>query len=194
MPPRRHHPSRGARRSGTPTPWPSSTPSSHELERGDVDLDRLAGQVRRAADARPLLPRSARRRPHRGHPHRRRPRRRARAAAPPAATDGVAGDPTGTDRPPRERGRAPEHPRRRRRGRGAGSREVLDAEIEPVGRRSTPTWSTRSRRSAASCSAGGKRLRPAFCHWAYVGAGGDPTHRRPPSTPAPPSSCSTPSP
>jgi geranylgeranyl diphosphate synthase type I len=23
--------------------------------------------------------------------------------------------------------------------------------------------------------AGGKRLRPAFCHWAYVGAGGDPT-------------------
>jgi geranylgeranyl diphosphate synthase type I len=22
--------------------------------------------------------------------------------------------------------------------------------------------------------AGGKRLRPAFCHWAYVGAGGDP--------------------
>src|ERR1700737_204717 len=23
--------------------------------------------------------------------------------------------------------------------------------------------------------AGGKRLRPAFCHWAYVGAGGPPT-------------------
>jgi len=25
--------------------------------------------------------------------------------------------------------------------------------------------------------AGGKRLRPAFCHWAFVGAGGDPTDR-----------------
>ncbi|MBV8950338.1 MAG: polyprenyl synthetase family protein, partial [Actinobacteria bacterium] len=23
-------------------------------------------------------------------------------------------------------------------------------------------------------AAGGKRLRPAFCHWAFVGAGGDP--------------------
>ena len=27
----------------------------------------------------------------------------------------------------------------------------------------------------ALVDAGGKRLRPAFCHWAYVGAGGDPT-------------------
>ncbi|HVF13828.1 MAG TPA: polyprenyl synthetase family protein [Acidimicrobiales bacterium] len=26
--------------------------------------------------------------------------------------------------------------------------------------------------------AGGKRLRPAFCHWAFVGAGGDPADRR----------------
>ena len=26
--------------------------------------------------------------------------------------------------------------------------------------------------------AGGKRLRPAFCHWGFVGAGGDPTDRR----------------
>src|SRR3954468_20724678 len=27
---------------------------------------------------------------------------------------------------------------------------------------------------AALGNAGGKRLRPAFCHWAFVGAGGDP--------------------
>ena len=41
--------------------------------------------------------------------------------------------------------------------------------------------------------AGGKRLRPAFCYWAFVGAGGDPDDPGS-STPAPPSSCSTPSP
>ena len=30
-------------------------------------------------------------------------------------------------------------------------------------------------------AAGGKRLRPAFCHWAFIGRGGDPAdrHRRP---------------
>ena len=30
----------------------------------------------------------------------------------------------------------------------------------------------------ALIAAGGKRLRPAFCHWAFVGAGGDPDDRR----------------
>jgi len=30
---------------------------------------------------------------------------------------------------------------------------------------------------AALVRAGGKRLRPAFCHWAYVGAGGDPADK-----------------
>jgi geranylgeranyl diphosphate synthase, type I len=32
---------------------------------------------------------------------------------------------------------------------------------------------------AALVSAGGKRLRPAFCHWGFVGAGGDPCDPRP---------------
>ncbi len=41
-------------------------------------------------------------------------------------------------------------------------------------------------------TAGGKRLRPAFCHWAFVGAGGDPTTTRS-STPVRRSSCCTPS-
>lgn len=31
---------------------------------------------------------------------------------------------------------------------------------------------------AGLVAAGGKRLRPAFCHWAFVGAGGDPTDDR----------------
>ncbi len=39
----------------------------------------------------------------------------------------------------------------------------------------------------------GKRLRPAFCYWAYVGAGAIPSARRS-STPGPASSCCTPSP
>ena len=34
---------------------------------------------------------------------------------------------------------------------------------------------------------GGKRLRPAFCHWGFVGAGGDPDDPRS-STPGPRSS------
>ncbi len=39
---------------------------------------------------------------------------------------------------------------------------------------STPTSRSRSARCASSFAAGGKRLRPAFCHWAFVGAGGAP--------------------
>ena len=39
----------------------------------------------------------------------------------------------------------------------------------------------------------GKRLRPAFCYWGFVGSGGDARGRRGSSTPAPPSSCSRPS-
>ena len=41
------------------------------------------------------------------------------------------------------------------------------------GRKSTPTSPSRSARCAALVVAGGKRLRPTFCHWAFVGAGGD---------------------
>ena len=52
-----------------------------------------------------------------------------------------------------------------------------------------PRWP----RSAACWSSGGKRLRPAFCHWGFVGAGGDPDDDRS-STPARRSSCCTPSP
>jgi len=53
-------------------------------------------------------------------------------------------------------------------------REVIEAEIE--------RWSAVDADLVAPLEAlgrlvlgGGKRLRPAFCHWAYVGAGGDPT-------------------
>ena len=53
-------------------------------------------------------------------------------------------------------------------------RAVLDAELE--------RWSAVDAELAAPFEAlrelvlaGGKRLRPAFCHWAFVGAGGDPT-------------------
>jgi len=51
--------------------------------------------------------------------------------------------------------------------------DVLDSELE--------RWSAVDRDLAEPLAAlrdlvlaGGKRLRPAFCHWAYVGAGGDP--------------------
>jgi geranylgeranyl diphosphate synthase type I len=44
----------------------------------------------------------------------------------------------------------------------------------------------------AFMASGGKRLRPAFCHWAYVGAGGRTSTWSP--TSVPPSSCSTGSP
>ena len=37
-------------RRATPPPWPSSRPSSAELERADVDVDVLAAQVTRAAE------------------------------------------------------------------------------------------------------------------------------------------------
>lgn len=53
--------------------------------------------------------------------------------------------------------------------------ELLDGEIN--------RWTAIDTDLAAPLSAlrelvlaGGKRLRPAFCHWAYVGAGGDPTN------------------
>jgi geranylgeranyl diphosphate synthase type I len=52
---------------------------------------------------------------------------------------------------------------------------LLDAEVE---RWSATDPGLRAPVSAlrALVAAGGKRLRPAFCHWAYVGAGGDPTN------------------
>jgi geranylgeranyl diphosphate synthase, type I len=56
-------------------------------------------------------------------------------------------------------------------------REVLDGERD--------RWSALDRRLAEPLDAltafvldGGKRLRPAFCHWAFVGAGGDEHDRR----------------
>ena len=39
---------------------------------------------------------------------------------------------------------------------------------------STPTWQTCSTSLAGLLLAPAKRLRPAFCHWGFVGAGGDP--------------------
>ena len=41
-----------------------------------------------------------------------------------------------------------------------------------------PSWPSRSRPSSASVLAGGKRLRPAFVHWGFVGAGGEPGDAR----------------
>ena len=43
-----------------------------------------------------------------------------------------------------------------------------------AGASSRPISRRRSPRCASSSQAGGKRLRPAFCYWAFVGAGGDP--------------------
>ena len=54
---------------------------------------------------------------------------------------------------------------------------LLDAELARW-TPSTPSSPIRSTRSASSSRAGGKRLRPAFCYCAFVGAGGDPTTRR----------------
>jgi geranylgeranyl diphosphate synthase type I len=52
---------------------------------------------------------------------------------------------------------------------------LLDAEVE---RWSATDAGLRAPVSAlrALVAAGGKRLRPAFCHWAYVGSGGDPAN------------------
>ena len=55
-------------------------------------------------------------------------------------------------------------------------RDLLDAEGR-AGAPSTRRWSSRSRRCATWSTPGGKRLRPAFCHWGFVAAGRRP--RRP---------------
>ena len=60
-------------------------------------------------------------------------------------------------------------------GRGP-ARRLLDAE-RPGGRPSTPTWPGPIDEIRRLVASGGKRLRPAFCHWAFVGAGGDPDDR-----------------
>ncbi len=48
----------------------------------------------------------------------------------------------------------------------------------PAGRRWTPTCGRRWRRSVASSPRAASGLRPAFCHWGFVAAGGDPTDDR----------------
>jgi geranylgeranyl diphosphate synthase type I len=50
---------------------------------------------------------------------------------------------------------------------------LLDAEIDRW-TRVDPTLADPLHALQELVGAGGKRLRPAFCHWAYVGAGGDP--------------------
>lgn len=52
-------------------------------------------------------------------------------------------------------------------------RTLLDVEIERW-RAVDPDLEAPLRSLEALVLAGGKRLRPAFCHWAFVGAGGDP--------------------
>ena len=154
-----------------------------ELEGSDVDVDRLADRVARASTL-ILLCRekiSKRATPHRAgdrRPRRRRPHR----LMPPRDGDGrsaYAGRRTRREWPvasatmPRS---APPSLRAIAARVDARLDEVLTAERE--------RWAALDpdlahpvdevRRLVLS---GGKRLRPAFCHWGYVGAGGDATIR-----------------
>ena len=49
---------------------------------------------------------------------------------------------------------------------------LLDDRARALGGARRRLWRTRSTRSRRLVLSGGKRLRPAFCHWGYVGAGG----------------------
>ena len=70
-------------------------------------------------------------------------------------------------------GRAREPRGGRRTGRGADPRPAR-RRARALAARRPGARRTRSTRCATLVVAGGKRLRPAFCHWAFVGAGGDP--------------------
>ena len=59
-------------------------------------------------------------------------------------------------------------PRRRADGRAVERWATLDRRPRRAVRGDPPAW----------CCSGGKRLRPAFCHWGFVGAGGDPADER----------------
>ena len=80
---------------------------------------------------------------------------------PPSRVAPVPARPPGGRRPGRRA-----HPRRPRRR----ARALAGSRLRP---RSSP-----SAPCASLIAAGGKRLRPAFCHWAFVGAGGDPDDPR----------------
>ena len=64
--------------------------------------------------------------------------------------------------------------RRRGRARGAAHPHPARCRDRPLARDRRRSRGARSSRCAISSSGGGKRFRPAFCFWAFVGAGGDP--------------------
>ena len=175
-----------------------------ELDGDEVDVDVLGARVRRARRAAAPVPRPHRQRPLRGRagggrargrggrarPRPRRDRRRGRSGR--RLPQGGA-EPREPEVGAGERSRHPRHPHRNvvtamRSRSSAASPPSLRAVAARVDERLARLFDAEITRwqavdpaiAAPLCAlrrlvdAGGKRLRPAFCYWGFVGAGGDP--------------------
>ena len=80
----------------------------------------------------------------------------------------------GCPRPPDPGCRARRPPGDRRTGRGPGGHPARPRGDALAGRLSTPTSPDPIEALRRLVLGGGKRLRPAFCHWGFVAGGGDP--------------------